>query len=142
MAWNPATTSASLPSARRYLGVSLSRMTVIRATLITKTKAPAVYITYRQPMLLSFVQMDVCRPVLLSIGSGQFHFGGATETQPLYARTEGVGLTQESPSNKSCDCLSQTPPSSKKRLLILLANGRSPLFVGQIRTQNPLLVGG
>lgn len=48
---------------------------------MTKTKAPLVYITYRQPMLLSFVQTDVWRPVVLSIGFGQFHFAGAVESQ-------------------------------------------------------------
>jgi hypothetical protein len=48
--------------------------------LMTKTKAPLVYITYRQPMLLSFVQMDVWRPVVLSIGFGQFHFAGAANS--------------------------------------------------------------
>jgi hypothetical protein len=74
--WKSCTSRASWPSPKRYFGVSLRRTTVIRATLITKTNAPLVYITYLQPMLLAYVQSEVRTP-FLSNGSGQFHFAGA-----------------------------------------------------------------
>ena len=41
--WNSSITSASLLWLRRYLGVSLRRITVIRKIDITNTRAPEVY---------------------------------------------------------------------------------------------------
>lgn len=80
IAWKSATSCSSLPSPRRYLGVSFNLITVIRAILIRKTMAPLVYITYRQPMLPSFRQAEVLIP-LSSNGFGQFHLDGAVVNQ-------------------------------------------------------------
>src|ERR1700738_5551488 len=59
--WKFSTITSSLPSPRRYLGVSTRRMTVTRRTLRTKTIAEAVYIKYLHPLLLSYVQVVASR---------------------------------------------------------------------------------
>jgi hypothetical protein len=76
ISWNPRTSSSSFPSPKRNLGVSFSRMTVILATLMKKTRAPAVNIRYLHPLLLLYGHSPIRFPSA-SNGFGQFHFAWA-----------------------------------------------------------------
>lgn len=90
---------------------------VTRATEVTKTKAPAVNETYRQPGL--FDQLQVCPAV-------QFHRSWAIRelSNALTGDCQQCFLTQETPGNEACQSLSEPPPKSQGRHRPLLVAGQ------------------
>lgn len=133
MAWKSCTSCASFPCPRRYLGVSLRRITVILATLMTNTRAPLVYITYLQPMLLSCGHSPVRKPSE-STGSGQFHFEGADVVSTIGDNTlREIIHTEKAPGYEACNCLTKSPPCSEECYFVLVRS-KEPSIRNILRT--------